>query len=158
MAGSTDNTKPPGADLVARVLRHFEHAVVLILMALLMVVTTVCTLELGWLLVIDLGTGALLPLDVEETFEIFGFFLLVLIGLELLSTLKSYLFERVIHVEIVLEVALIAIAQKVIILDMGKTDGLSLVGLAGLVGALSAAFWGVRKARGATRDNQPKGP
>lgn len=157
MASQSD-TRPPGADLVASVIRKFEHVVVLILMGLLMVVTTVCTLELGWLLLLDLGTGALLPLDVEETFEIFGFFLLVLIGMELLSTLKSYLLERVIHVEIVLEVALIAVAQKVIILDMAKVDGLSLVGLAGLVGALSAAFWGVRKARSGARDNQPKGP
>ena len=49
------------------------------------------------------------------SFEFVGFFLLVLIGIELLETIKAYLLTNVIHVEIVLEVALIAIARKVII-------------------------------------------
>jgi uncharacterized membrane protein (DUF373 family) len=78
--------------------------------------------------------------------ELFGFFLLVLVGLELLTTLKSYLYDRVIHVEVVLEVSLIAVAQKVIILDT-RTGGATLFGLAGLVMTLALAFWVVRIAR-----------
>jgi uncharacterized membrane protein (DUF373 family) len=38
----------------------------------------------------------------------------MLIGIELLETIKAYLLEKVVHVEIVIEVALIAIARKVI--------------------------------------------
>ncbi len=47
--------------------------------------------------------------------EIFGFFMLILIGIELLETIRAYLVENVVHVEVVIEVALIAIARKVII-------------------------------------------
>lgn len=81
---------------------------------------------------------------------LFGFFLLVLVGLELLTTMKSYLADRVIHVEVVLEVSLIAVAQKIIILDT-KSEGTNLLGLAGLVMALALAFWIVRVARSRRR-------
>src|SRR5690606_40260481 len=87
-----------------------------------------------------------LLVSVEEMLELFGFFLLVLVGLELLTTLKSFLYDRVIHVEVVLEVSLIAVAQKIIILDT-RSGAPILVGMAGLVLALALAFWIVRSAR-----------
>ena len=54
--------------------------------------------------------------------------------------------EGVVHVEVVLEVALIAIAQKIIIFNTSRATGLSVVGLAALVLALAASFWLVRAA------------
>jgi uncharacterized membrane protein (DUF373 family) len=131
---------------IARLVGGFEDAAVVLLMGLLVVVVTISTGELGWLLVQDLTTPGTLLLDLGELLELFGFFLLVLVGLELLTTLKSYLYDRVIHVEVVLEVSLIAVAQKVIILDT-RTGGPTLLGLAGLVIALALAFWVVRVAR-----------
>jgi uncharacterized membrane protein (DUF373 family) len=131
---------------MAQVVARFEDVAVLFLMGLLMVVVAISILELGWLLFRDLTTPGTMLVDVEEMLELFGFFLLVLVGLELLTTLKSYLYDRVIHVEVVLEVSLIAVAQKVIILDT-RTGGLTLFGLAGLVMALALAFWVVRIAR-----------
>jgi uncharacterized membrane protein (DUF373 family) len=71
--------------------------------------------------------------------------MLVLIGIELLETIKAYLTENVIHVEIVLEVALIAIARKVIILDIEKYSGLTIVGTAGLILAVAAAYYAVKR-------------
>ncbi|XXF76212.1 phosphate-starvation-inducible PsiE family protein [Myxococcaceae bacterium GXIMD 01537] len=142
--------KLPAADKVAGVIRTFEHSIVLVLMALLMVVVALTTFDLAWLLVRDIKSTKELLLDVEEMLELFGFFLLVLVGMELLSTLKSYLYERVIHVEVVLEVALIALAQKVIILDTSRASGTTMLGLAALIIALAAAFWGVRAARRGT--------
>jgi uncharacterized membrane protein (DUF373 family) len=70
---------------------------------------------------------------------------LVLIGVELLETIKAYLLEKVIHVEIVLEVALIAIARKVIILDLEKYSSLTVLGIAGLILAVAVAFFVVKK-------------
>jgi uncharacterized membrane protein (DUF373 family) len=138
--------------VMARVVGHFEDVAVLLLMCLLMVVVAISTVELGWLLLKDITTpGTTMLVDVEEMLELFGFFLLVLVGLELLTTLKSYLYDRVIHVEVVLEVSLIAVAQKVIILDT-RAGGLTLFGLAGLVISLALAFWVVRIAR---RRSQP---
>ena len=73
--------------------------------------------------------------------EIFGYFLLVLIGVELLETLKAYLKKDVIHVRVVLEVALIAMARKVIIEEPNSVPGLALFGIATLILALGIAFY-----------------
>lgn len=51
-----------------------------------------------------------------------------------------------------MEVALIAVARKVIVLDLSKHDGLSVLGLAALILALAVAFFRQRRAR---RANQP---
>jgi uncharacterized membrane protein (DUF373 family) len=139
---------------MGQVVERFEDIAVLLLMALLMVVVAISTVELGWLLYKDLTTVGTMLVDIEEMLELFGFFLLVLVGLELLTTLKSYLYDRVIHVEVVLEVSLIAVAQKVIILDT-RTGGPTLFGLAGLVLALALAFWVVRIARRKTPPATP---
>ncbi len=57
-----------------------------------------------------------------------GYFLLVLIGIELLETLKAYFKKDVIHERVVLEVALIAMARKVIIEEPNTVSSLTLVG------------------------------
>jgi len=116
------------------------------LMGLLMIVVSIATLELGWMLLRDLRSTRVLLLDVEEIFELFGLFLLVLIGVELLTTLKVYLRRGAIHGEVVLEVALIAVAQKVIVLDTSRTNAMSVFGTAALILSLAAAFWWVRSA------------
>jgi uncharacterized membrane protein (DUF373 family) len=130
---------------LGRAIARFELVIVLILVGLLMVVVALSTLELGWLLLRDLSTRQ--RLDVEEMLELFGFFVLVLIGLELITTLKAYMVAGVIHGEVVLEVALIAVAQKIIIFDASRASGTSVLGLAALILALAASFFLVRAAR-----------
>jgi uncharacterized membrane protein (DUF373 family) len=126
-----------------RILTGFESLVIFVLMCLLMIVVVVATAELSWLLLRDLLAIRGLLLDVDETFELFGSFLLVLIGVDLLSSFKTYVRERVIHMDVVLEVALIALAQKIIVMNVAGSDGLSLLGLAALIVALAVAFrWG----------------
>jgi uncharacterized membrane protein (DUF373 family) len=146
MAGQGD-APSRGYQKWARLIAHFERVIVLVLMLMLMGVVAISTMELGWLLVRDLSSLREILLDVEEMFGLFGFFLLVLIGLELLTTLKTYIREGVVQVEVVLEVGLIAIAQKIIVLDTARANGVTLLGLAALVISLSAAFWLVRAAR-----------
>ena len=142
-----DSKGAPPMGWMARVVVRYEELIIVVLMSFLMVVVAISTLELGWLLLQDAITmGHRMLIDVEEMLELFGFFLLVLVGIELLVTLKSYLFDRVIHVEVVLEVSLIAVAQKVIITDK-SAGATTLLGLAGLVVALALAFWIVKIAR-----------
>ena len=84
---------------------------------------------------------------VQGLLEIFGYFLLVLIGVELLETLKAYLRKDVIHVRVVLEVALFAMARKVIIEEPNTVPGLTLFGIAALILALGIAFYFERQAK-----------
>ena len=58
--------------------------------------------------------------------DIFGSFLLVLIRVELIETLKAYVKKDAIHIRVVLEVALIAMARKVIIEEPNKVPSLTL--------------------------------
>lgn len=126
-------------------LKKFEQGVIITLIVMMMLVVATATVELGWIIVKDLITPPIILLEIEELLEIFGFFLLVLIGIELLETIKAYLVEKVIHVEIVVEVALIAIARKVIILNVEKYEGLTILGIAGLIVAVAAAFYAVKR-------------
>jgi uncharacterized membrane protein (DUF373 family) len=126
-------------------LKKFERGIVHVLIALMMLVVLLATVELGWIIARDIITPPIVLLEIEELLEIFGFFLLVLIGVELLETIKAYLVEQVIHVEIVLEVSLIAIARKVIILDLEKYSELTLIGIAALILAIAAAVYAVKR-------------
>jgi uncharacterized membrane protein (DUF373 family) len=126
-------------------LKKFEQIIVLSLITMMVIVVVLATIELGWIIIRDIVTPPVILLEIDELLEIFGFFLLVLIGIELLETIKAYLLTNVIHVEIVLEVALIAIARKVIILDLDKYESLTLVGIAALIAAVALAFMVIKR-------------
>jgi len=99
------------------------------LMVMMVVTISLATIELGWLIIKDIITPPVILLEINELLDIFGLFLLVLLGIELVSTLKTYLTENQVHVEVVLAVALIAIGRKVIILDVKELSSLSLIAL-----------------------------
>jgi uncharacterized membrane protein (DUF373 family) len=126
-------------------LSKFERLIVHALIVMMVLIVLLATFELGWIIVKDIITPPVILLEIEELLEIFGFFLLVLIGVELLETIKAYLVERVVHVEVVIEVALIAIARKVIILDLEKYENLTLIGMAALILAIAIAIYAIKR-------------
>ncbi len=128
-------------------LKTFEKIVVLSLIAMMVLVIALAVIELAWIIIQDLIKPPLLLLEINDLLDIFGFFLLILIGVELLETIKAYLSEHVVHVEIVLEVALVAIARKVIILDVKELPSLTLIGIAAVIVALAAAYYLEKRSR-----------
>jgi uncharacterized membrane protein (DUF373 family) len=126
-------------------LKRFEELIVHALIGMMIIVIFLATLELGWIIIKDILRPPLFLLEIRDLVEIFGFFLLVLIGIELLETIKAYLVENIVHVDIVIEVALIAIARKIIILDLDKYDGLTLVGIATIIFSVAFAFFTIRR-------------
>ena len=126
-------------------LKKFERAIVYALISMMILVVLLATVELGWLIIKDIISPPIIMLEIGQLLEIFGFFLLVLIGVELLETIKAYLVEKVVHVEVVIEVALIAIARKVIILDLEKYESLTLIGIAALILAIAAAIYAIKR-------------
>jgi len=118
------------------------------LMIMMAVVLGLATLDLGWLIVKDVITTPYLLLDISELLDIFGLFMLVLIGIELLETImKTYLMDGTPHFEVVLSVAIIAIARKVIILDVKEVESLSLFGIAAIVIALTAGYYLMKRSQ-----------
>ena len=51
-----------------------------------------------------------------------------------------YLDHKLVHVEVVMTVAIIAIARKVIILDVKDLDGLKLIGIGVIIIALAGGY------------------
>ena len=135
------------AGRLVRLLRAFERAVIVALVVMMALVVGLSTVELGVVLVKDLVRPPALLLEVPQLLELFGLFLLVLIGVELLESTKAYLRAGVVHVEIVIEVALIAVARKVIVLDLETYDGGTVLALAALLLALAAALHLARRRR-----------
>jgi uncharacterized membrane protein (DUF373 family) len=80
----------------------------------------------------------------QPVMDIFGFFLSVLIALEILENITGYIRSHVVQVELVIATALTAVGRKIIILDLAKVSGLSLIGLALAIFALAASYWLVR--------------
>ncbi len=123
-----------------------ERFIITALIVMMIVAVLLSTIELGWIMVDQIASPPFFVLDIRELFELFGFFLMVLIGIELLQSVKTYLSSSQIHVEVVFMVAMIAIARKVIILDLHEVSGLSLIGLAATIFALAAGYFAVKKA------------
>jgi uncharacterized membrane protein (DUF373 family) len=118
-----------------------QKIIVLVLAALLIFVVALSTIHLGFLIGSEVWKPPKYLIPVEGLLEIFGYFLLVLIGVELLETLKAYVQKNVIHVRVVLEVALIAVARKVIVEEPNNVPSLTLFGIAALILALGVAFY-----------------
>ncbi|MEM7391104.1 MAG: phosphate-starvation-inducible PsiE family protein [Verrucomicrobiota bacterium] len=131
---------------VEKTFRKFEHVIVLSLLGMMMVAVLVSTIELGVVLAKELLKPPFLLLNIDEMLEVFGFFLMVLIGLELLETIKVYLEEDRVHAEVVFLVALVAVSRKVVILDYEKATTDMLYGMAALVIALGVGYYLVRRA------------
>ena len=72
--GAGPDTRSPEDNRWARLIQRFERVVVLVLIGLLMMVVAISTVELGWQLLLDLGSFKVMVLDMEEMFELLLFF------------------------------------------------------------------------------------
>jgi uncharacterized membrane protein (DUF373 family) len=127
-------------------LGKFERLIVLTLMVFMMIAVLLATIEVGVILWQQMLEPPLMLLNVKEMMKVFGFILMVIIGLELLETIKAYLNDHEVHVEVVLLVALVAVARKVIILDYTEVEPEMMLAVAALVISMSVGFYVVRRA------------
>jgi uncharacterized membrane protein (DUF373 family) len=132
-----------------RFLKIFETVINAILLCLMGVVVLLTTLDLAWKIAKGVAIQPLLLLDDGRILDLFAAFLLVLIGVELLDTIKVYITQQMVRVELILSVGLVAIARKVIILDSAHLEAESLIGIAALVLALGTSFFLVKRAQAA---------
>ena len=121
-------------------LKKAERWLMLVLIAMLAVVVLLATLELGVTLARDIASPPVLFPGIDKILDVFGRFLLVLIGLELIETMRAFAHGGAVRVEVVLTVAMIALARKVIVLEVAHVESLSMLGLAAILAALSFAY------------------
>ncbi len=137
--------------LAERVVRLGEIAVIACagLLVLIAVILAAGTLFVLFAEGVRANLGVIGSIDALQVAiqKVFAGVLLLMLGLELMETLKSYFTESQVRIEVILIVALIAIARHVMLLDITQTSGAVLLGAAALTLALAASYRLVRSRR-----------
>ncbi len=117
------------------------------LLALMAVIVFSATLEVAY----EIATNMFKPpgffIGVRDLFELFGLLLMVLIGLELMTSIRMYLNDHNIHAELMLLVAITAITRKIVILDAAKMEPMVLFGIGFIILALTVGYYLIRRTR-----------
>ncbi len=130
-------------DRYLRLISRIVAGISVVLSVVMIGVIIFLTLDLIRFIVSDLLEPPALAFG-SGVFEIFGLFLNVMIAIELLDNITSYLKHHHVQLELVILTSLTAVARKIIMLDLKKTDGVELIGLGLAVAALSASYIGIR--------------
>jgi uncharacterized membrane protein (DUF373 family) len=128
-------------DPLVRVLHLVIRGCVKVLAVLMVVVILLGVLDVVYHLYDDLKTPPLLHLSVSEIFEIFGAFMVVLIAIEIFINIRLYLGSNTLPIKLVLATALMAIARKVIVLDLTDTPAIYVFAIGIVTLALGVTYW-----------------
>ncbi len=80
------------------IVKTIEKYIIKTLIALMSVLLIIATIQLGYMVVNSILLSDVFILDLDVLIDLFGVFLLVLIGIELLNTIKVYFKKHDIHV------------------------------------------------------------
>lgn len=132
-----------------RIIWKFEVVVVTALELLIVLTVAVATVKL-FVLFVEAMRLQIPQIDSADTLQpvlqnAYSGILLVLLGLELLQTLKAYFGEHHLQIEVILVVAMIAVGRHIIQADIGHTRGTELAGLAILIASLACSYYLVKK-------------
>jgi uncharacterized membrane protein (DUF373 family) len=130
-------------------LARFEVVTVTVLELLLILTVAVATLVVIVFFFAGLRTRTLQVESLEALqparSHIFSDVLMVLLGLELLETLKFYFREHHVRIEVILVVAMIAVGRHLIQVNFEKASALTLIGLGVLIVSLAVGYFLVCK-------------
>ena len=131
-----------------KLVKKFERYIIIGLLVMMILVVFIGSVELAVMLVERMLSPfpKWILLNISEMLEIFGFFMMILIGIELIETIKIYLVDESIHVEVICLVAIVAVTRKVIILDVDKLPPVTLLGIAAIILALTVGYFFLKKA------------
>ena len=148
-----------GMALMDRILSKLEVAAIAAMQVLMIVMVLVATFVLYVLLIKNLFSQAariesaagLIPMMQQS----FAGVLTVVLGLELLETLKTYFTEHHVRLEVILVVAIIAVGRHIIQVDFEHTPGTVLLGLSGVILALTLGYLFISNAQVAVAPREP---
>jgi uncharacterized membrane protein (DUF373 family) len=129
------------------IISRFETAINVALLIMMSLVVVLTTIDLGWTLVEHLISPPYVRFSDAALKEVFSGFLLVLIGLELLDTVRAYMTEKAVRIELVLAVGLVAITRKMIVVEIKDLDSLWLIGIAAVITSLAVGYYIITSAR-----------
>ena len=77
--------------------------------------------------------------------EVFGGFLIIVLGVELIGSIRTYFQDHLIKTDVVFQVAIIAVSRHVIQMDFDKANPLTLLGLGFLALTLTTGYFVYRR-------------
>jgi uncharacterized membrane protein (DUF373 family) len=128
-------------DALIRRLQITIHWAVRLLAVLMVFVIIMGVVDVGWTIYGKLVDQPIGILTISDMLATFGAFMAVLIAIEIFINITIYLRDDVIHVKIVMATALMAIARKVIILDVEKISALHMFAIGAVLLAASIGYW-----------------
>lgn len=115
------------------------------LLSLMAIIVVSATLEVAYEIAVNMFEPPGFFIGVQDLFGVFGLFLMVLIGLELMTSIQMYLDHNSIHAELMLLVAITAITRKIVILDASQIDPMIMFGIGTVIIALALGYYLVRQ-------------
>ena len=103
-----------------KIVERIETYVIYALVVMLLLSVLLGTVQLGRVLIDMVVQPPFLLIEPAALFYSFGLFLIILIGLELLKLLKLHLLHHNLRPEVVIEVAIIAVCNKIVQSGSGR--------------------------------------
>jgi uncharacterized membrane protein (DUF373 family) len=132
-------------DPLIRILHRIIRASIKVMAILMAFVIVLGVVDVGYNIYDSLKSPPLLQLSVGEIFQIFGAFMVVLIAIEIFINIRLYLGSNTLPIKMVVATALMAIARKVIVLDLDKTSSKEVLAIGVVTLALGVTYWLVGK-------------
>ncbi|GGO81532.1 hypothetical protein GCM10011348_20790 [Marinobacterium nitratireducens] len=128
---------------------RFLHRIIRVaikVLAVLMVMVIIWGIgDVIYVLYQRLSTPPHFLLNINDIFQTFGAFMAVLIAVEIFINIRLYLGTDVLPIRLVTATALMAIARKVIVLDLDKTSADYILAIAAVTLALGITHWLISK-------------
>jgi len=121
-----------------------ERLIATALLILMGIVVVSGALEVAYVVVTEIFRPPGFFLGAADLFDIFGLFLMVLIGLELMTSIEMYLDEQTIHAEMMLLIAITAVTRKIVIMDAKIVDPMMIFAIGFLIISLSAGYYMIK--------------
>ena len=127
--------------MLIKYINRFQTLIIKTIMVMMVIVILSSMLEIIWIVFTDFLTPPYLLIGVDQILDIFALFFLIIIGIELLETVKMIIIESSMNVDVIILVGITAVVRKILIVDLKNTDPLFLVGMGILIVALAGTYY-----------------
>ncbi|HET7832035.1 MAG TPA: phosphate-starvation-inducible PsiE family protein [Gallionella sp.] len=145
---------------IMTIYQRFESVVAVVMTLLVSLVIVVAIIRLAATVTTGLVVGVVNPLDPKVFQGVFGEIITVLIALEFNHSLQYVItgMRNIIQTQVILLIALLAIARKFIIMDIEEIAPGEMLGLAAIALALGIVYWLLRDHNGGSQSGREQPP
>jgi uncharacterized membrane protein (DUF373 family) len=136
-----EELSPDDPDILIRILNRAIRASIRVLSILMVLLILWGVVDVIYVFYQTVMAPPVLLMTVEDIFKLFGAFLVVLIAVEIFVNIRMYLGTNVVPVQLVLATALMAVARKIIVLDLKEFSAVDMLALAAVTMALGVTYW-----------------